>query len=79
MLGPALDKATGTLLYNAAARLRDPKHLGFLVGYIARRQILTDLQLSGTVRHRDTPPPAPAGRGGPRSSPPLCPQPPWST
>lgn len=82
-LGPALDKATGTLLYNAASRLRDPKHLGFLVGYIVRREILTDLQLSGTARHRDPPPPpAPARRGGPRSSSPptpLCPQPPWST
>uniref|UniRef100_A0A8V5GWD4 glutamine--tRNA ligase n=1 Tax=Melopsittacus undulatus TaxID=13146 RepID=A0A8V5GWD4_MELUD len=50
-LGPALDKATGTLLYNAAARLRDPKHLGFLVGYI----------LSGTVQRQD---PQPSDRGG---------------
>lgn len=75
-LGPALDKATGTLLYNAAARLRDPKHLGFLVGYIVRREILTDLQLSGTERPRE--PLAPAGTGWPRSSPPVCLQPPWS-
>ncbi|NWT45736.1 SYQ ligase, partial [Chroicocephalus maculipennis] len=73
VLGPALDKATGTLLYNAAARLRDPKHLGFLVGYIARRQILTDLQLSGTVRHRDTPP-GPGGEGrAPLLTPALSP------
>ncbi|NXG42450.1 SYQ ligase, partial [Psilopogon haemacephalus] len=50
-LGPALDKATGTLLYNAAARLRDPKHLSFLVGYIARREILTDLQLSAALEY----------------------------
>ncbi|KAM9272190.1 glutamine--tRNA ligase [Cariama cristata] len=50
-LGPTLDKATGTLLYNAAARLRDPKHLGFLVGYIARREILTDLQLSAALEY----------------------------
>uniref|UniRef100_A0A8C5TIB2 glutamine--tRNA ligase n=1 Tax=Malurus cyaneus samueli TaxID=2593467 RepID=A0A8C5TIB2_9PASS len=50
-LGPALDKATGTLLYNTAARLKDPKHLGFLVGYIARREILTDLQLSAALEY----------------------------
>ncbi|XP_075289085.1 glutamine--tRNA ligase [Opisthocomus hoazin] len=50
-LGPALDKATGTLLYNAAARLKDPKHLGFLVGYIARRQILTELQLTAALEY----------------------------
>uniref|UniRef100_A0A8B9MXL3 glutamine--tRNA ligase n=1 Tax=Accipiter nisus TaxID=211598 RepID=A0A8B9MXL3_9AVES len=50
-LGPALDKATGTLLYNAASRLRDPKHLGFLVGYIVRREILTDLQLSAALEY----------------------------
>uniref|UniRef100_A0A8C8AE94 Glutaminyl-tRNA synthetase class Ib non-specific RNA-binding domain-containing protein n=1 Tax=Otus sunia TaxID=257818 RepID=A0A8C8AE94_9STRI len=50
-LGPTLDKATGTLLYNAAARLRDPKHLGFLVDYIARREILTDLQLSAALEY----------------------------
>lgn len=71
-LGPALDKATGTLLYNTAARLRDPKHLGFLVGYIARREILTDLQLTGTVRPRD--PPGPGGTGrAPLLTPPFSP------
>ncbi|NXO68450.1 SYQ ligase, partial [Phainopepla nitens] len=71
-LGPALDKATGTLLYNAAARLKDPKHLGFLVGYIARKEILTDLQLSGTVRPRPPPGPGP-GRGVPLFIPALSP------
>ncbi|XP_074951973.1 glutamine--tRNA ligase isoform X2 [Phalacrocorax aristotelis] len=51
VLGPALDKTTGTLLYNTAARLRDPKHLGFLVDYIVRREILTDLQLSAALEY----------------------------
>uniref|UniRef100_A0A8C0U1I6 glutamine--tRNA ligase n=1 Tax=Cyanistes caeruleus TaxID=156563 RepID=A0A8C0U1I6_CYACU len=38
-------------MYNTAARLKDPKHLGFLVGYIARREILTDLQLSAALEY----------------------------
>ncbi|NWY00040.1 SYQ ligase, partial [Nothoprocta ornata] len=47
--GPALDKATGTLLYSAASRLKAPQHLGFLVGYIARRDIRSDLQLAAAL------------------------------
>lgn len=49
-LGSGLDKATGALLYNAAARLRDPDRLAFVVGYIGRREIRTDQQLGGTER-----------------------------
>lgn len=49
-LGSGLDKATGALLYNAAARLRDPDRLAFVVGYIGRREIRTDQQLGGTKR-----------------------------
>lgn len=55
-LGSGLDKATGALLYNAAARLRDPDRLAFVVGYIGRREIRTDQQLGGTER--------PGGGGG---------------
>lgn len=49
-LGPRLDKATGALLYNAAARLRDPGRLAFLVAYIGRGDIRSDLQLGGAGR-----------------------------
>ncbi|OXB66236.1 hypothetical protein ASZ78_000661 [Callipepla squamata] len=49
-LGSGLDKATGVLLYNAAARLRDPDRLAFVVGYIGRREICSDQQLGGTER-----------------------------
>uniref|UniRef100_A0A8B9EJ12 glutamine--tRNA ligase n=1 Tax=Anser cygnoides TaxID=8845 RepID=A0A8B9EJ12_ANSCY len=56
-LGSGLDKATGALLYNAAARLRDPGRLAFLVAYIGRGDIRSDLQLGGAAR--------PGGPGGP--------------
>ncbi|KAM8930803.1 glutamine--tRNA ligase [Pelodytes ibericus] len=47
--GPSVDKVTGTLLYNAASRLKDTKRLGFLVEYIARKKISTDLQLNAAL------------------------------
>lgn len=50
-LGSSIDKATGTLLYGLASRLRDPRRLSFLVSYIASRKIHTETQLSG-----ETPP-----------------------
>ncbi|KAM9134275.1 LOW QUALITY PROTEIN: glutamine--tRNA ligase [Pangshura tecta] len=50
ILGPSVDKATGTLLYNVASRLKDQKRLRFLVGYITSKKIGTDLQLSGMIR-----------------------------
>lgn len=43
-----IDKTVGTLLYNVASRLKDPKRLGDLVDYIATKKIITDLQLNGT-------------------------------
>ncbi|KAM4722110.1 glutamine--tRNA ligase [Rhinophrynus dorsalis] len=49
VLGPAVDKVTGTLLYNVATRLKDTKRLGFLVGYIASKKISTDLQLNAAL------------------------------
>ncbi|XP_071900309.1 glutamine--tRNA ligase [Anas platyrhynchos] len=50
-LGPRLDKATGALLYNAAARLRDPGRLAFLVAYIGRGDIRSDLQLGAALQY----------------------------
>ncbi|XP_074861719.1 glutamine--tRNA ligase isoform X2 [Carettochelys insculpta] len=50
-LGPVVDKATGTLLYNVASRLKDQKHLRFLVGYITSKRIVTDLQLSAALEY----------------------------
>ncbi|CAH2312769.1 glutamine--tRNA ligase [Pelobates cultripes] len=47
--GPSIDKVTGTLLYNVASRLKDTKRLGFLVEYIARKKIGTDLQLNAAL------------------------------
>nr|XP_033782100.1 glutamine--tRNA ligase [Geotrypetes seraphini] len=47
--GSAVDKVTGTLLYNVASRLKDHKRLGFLVGYIAGKKITTDLQLNAAL------------------------------
>ncbi|XP_061474819.1 glutamine--tRNA ligase [Rhineura floridana] len=49
ILGSAADKTIGTLLYNVASRLKDPKHLGFLVQYIATKKIVTDLQLNAAL------------------------------
>lgn len=46
-LGATIDKATGTLLYGLASRLRDTRRLSFLVSYIANKKIHTELQLSG--------------------------------
>ncbi|XP_069795587.1 glutamine--tRNA ligase isoform X2 [Narcine bancroftii] len=51
ILGSAVDRATGTLLYNAATRLRDQQQLTFLVKYIATRGVTTDLQLSAGVEY----------------------------
>uniref|UniRef100_A0A673Y7E4 Glutamine--tRNA ligase n=1 Tax=Salmo trutta TaxID=8032 RepID=A0A673Y7E4_SALTR len=50
VLGVAgVDKATGTLLYTMASRLRDPKRLGFLTDHIAQRKICTELQLAAAL------------------------------
>ncbi|KAF7249957.1 Glutamine--tRNA ligase [Varanus komodoensis] len=49
ILGSAIDKTVGTLLYNVASRLKDPKHLSFLVEYIATKKIATDLQLNAAL------------------------------
>uniref|UniRef100_A0A8C8SYK7 Glutamine--tRNA ligase n=1 Tax=Pelusios castaneus TaxID=367368 RepID=A0A8C8SYK7_9SAUR len=51
ILGPAVDKATGTLLYNVASRLKDQKHLRFLVGCISSKKIVTDLQLNAALEY----------------------------
>ncbi|XP_053234395.1 glutamine--tRNA ligase [Podarcis raffonei] len=51
ILGSAADKTVGTLLYNLASRLKDPKHLGFLVEYIATKKIVTDLQLNAALEY----------------------------
>ncbi|XP_044512898.1 glutamine--tRNA ligase [Gracilinanus agilis] len=51
VLGPSIDKATGTLLYNVASRLKDPRRLSFLVGYVTNKKILTDLQLSAALEY----------------------------
>uniref|UniRef100_A0A8C9Q359 glutamine--tRNA ligase n=1 Tax=Spermophilus dauricus TaxID=99837 RepID=A0A8C9Q359_SPEDA len=45
-LGSTIDKATGTLLYGLASRLRDTRRLSFLVSYIASKKIHTEPQLS---------------------------------
>uniref|UniRef100_A0A8C9FDL0 glutamine--tRNA ligase n=1 Tax=Pavo cristatus TaxID=9049 RepID=A0A8C9FDL0_PAVCR len=58
-LGSDLDKATGALLYNAAARLRDPDRLAFVVGYIGRREIRTDQQLGAALQYLRSHPPEP--------------------
>ncbi|XP_067855156.1 glutamine--tRNA ligase [Heptranchias perlo] len=47
--GSTLDKATGTLLYNAATRLKDQRRLGFLVNYIANKGVSSDLQLNASL------------------------------
>ncbi|XP_043564583.1 glutamine--tRNA ligase [Chiloscyllium plagiosum] len=49
ILGSTPDKATGTLLYNAATRLKDQTHLGFLVKYIAKKEVTSDLQLNASL------------------------------
>uniref|UniRef100_H3A9R5 Glutamine--tRNA ligase n=1 Tax=Latimeria chalumnae TaxID=7897 RepID=H3A9R5_LATCH len=49
VLGSNIDKSLGTLLYNVAARLKDQKRLGFLVGYIVGKKICTDLQLNAAL------------------------------
>uniref|UniRef100_A0A8C0J402 glutamine--tRNA ligase n=1 Tax=Chelonoidis abingdonii TaxID=106734 RepID=A0A8C0J402_CHEAB len=51
ILGPSVDKATGTLLYNVASRLKDQKRLRFLVGYVTSKKIVTDLQLSAALEY----------------------------
>ncbi|XP_030425129.1 glutamine--tRNA ligase isoform X1 [Gopherus evgoodei] len=51
ILGPNVDKATGTLLYNVASRLKDQKRLRFLVGCITSKKIVTDLQLSAALEY----------------------------
>lgn len=50
-LGSSIDKATGTLLYGLASRLRDPRRLSFLVSYVAGKKILTELQLSAALEY----------------------------
>ncbi|EGW10485.1 glutamine--tRNA ligase [Cricetulus griseus] len=50
-LGSAIDKATGTLLYGLASRLRDTRRLSFLVSYIANKKIHTELQLSAALEY----------------------------
>lgn len=70
-LGSAIDKATGTLLYGLASRLRDPRRLSFLVSYVANKKIHTEPQLSGE-------PPLPAtATASPRPDP-FLPSPPVS-
>ncbi|KAF6313371.1 hypothetical protein mRhiFer1_013909 [Rhinolophus ferrumequinum] len=50
-LGSTVDKATGTLLYGLASRLRDPRRLSFLVSYIANKKIHTEPQLSAALEY----------------------------
>uniref|UniRef100_A0A452VF81 Glutamine--tRNA ligase n=1 Tax=Ursus maritimus TaxID=29073 RepID=A0A452VF81_URSMA len=50
-LGSTIDKATGTLLYGLASRLRDPRRLSFLVSYVANKKIHTELQLSAALEY----------------------------
>nr|KAF6335674.1 hypothetical protein mPipKuh1_014431 [Pipistrellus kuhlii] len=50
-LGSAIDKATGTLLYGVASRLRDPRRLPFLVRYVANKKIHTEAQLSAALEY----------------------------
>ncbi|MBN3301680.1 SYQ ligase, partial [Amia calva] len=47
--GQAVDRATGTLLYGLASRLRDPRRLPFLTQYIALRRISTELQITAAL------------------------------
>ncbi|XP_044157126.1 LOW QUALITY PROTEIN: glutamine--tRNA ligase [Bufo gargarizans] len=51
VLGPSIDKVIGTLIYNLSSRLKDPKRLGFLVGYIVGKKISTDLQLNAALEY----------------------------
>lgn len=51
ILGYAVDRCTGTLLYNAATRLKDQQHLAFLVKYIATKGVGSDLQLNAAVEY----------------------------
>nr|XP_060622474.1 glutamine--tRNA ligase [Anolis sagrei ordinatus] len=51
LLGSAVDKTVGILLYSVASRLKDPKHLGFLVEYIATKKIVTDLQINAALEY----------------------------
>lgn len=46
-----VDKATGTLLYSMASRLKDTRRLTFLSDSIAQGKISTELQLAGNVCH----------------------------
>ncbi|XP_012883513.1 PREDICTED: glutamine--tRNA ligase [Dipodomys ordii] len=50
-LGSTIDKATGTLLYGLASRLKDTQRLSFLVNYIASKKIHTELQLSAALEY----------------------------
>uniref|UniRef100_A0A8C2VL73 Glutamine--tRNA ligase n=1 Tax=Chinchilla lanigera TaxID=34839 RepID=A0A8C2VL73_CHILA len=50
-LGSTIDKATGTLLYGLASRLRDTRRLSFLVSYVARKKIHTEPQLSAALEY----------------------------
>ncbi|XP_064130624.1 glutamine--tRNA ligase isoform X2 [Loxodonta africana] len=50
-LGSTIDKATGTLLYGLASRLKDPRRLPFLVGYIASKKIHTEPQLTAALEY----------------------------
>ncbi|XP_012667344.1 glutamine--tRNA ligase [Otolemur garnettii] len=50
-LGSTIDKATGTLLYSLASRLRDTRRLSFLVNYIASKKIHTEPQLSAALEY----------------------------
>ncbi|XP_061113410.1 glutamine--tRNA ligase [Conger conger] len=50
MLGAkSVDKASGTLLYSMASRLKSPQHLAFLTEQIALCRISTELQLSAAL------------------------------
>ncbi|XP_061687575.1 glutamine--tRNA ligase isoform X2 [Syngnathoides biaculeatus] len=44
-----VDKATGTLLYSLASRLKDSKRLAFLADNIAQRKISTEQQLAAAL------------------------------
>uniref|UniRef100_A0A286XU66 Glutamine--tRNA ligase n=1 Tax=Cavia porcellus TaxID=10141 RepID=A0A286XU66_CAVPO len=50
-LGSTIDKATGTLLYGLASRLKDTRRLSFLVSYIASKKIHTEPQLSAALEY----------------------------
>ncbi|XP_057686688.1 glutamine--tRNA ligase [Corythoichthys intestinalis] len=51
-----VDKATGTLLYSMASRLKDSKRLVFLVENIAQRKITTEQQLAAALEYVKTHP-----------------------